>query len=116
MSSKKKTARIAGLIYLLMALTSAFGLLYVASKIIVEGNSAATANNIILFELLFRIGIVCNLIGQICFIFLVLVLYRLLKEVNKTYARLMVVLVIVSVPIAFLNNLNQLGMLIVLNG
>jgi hypothetical protein len=116
MNSTKKTARIAGLLYLFMAITSAFGLLYVSSKIIVDGDAIATANNIISFELLFRMGIVSNLIGQIGFIFLVLVLYRLLKEVNKTHAKIMVTLVLVSVPIAFLNNLNQLGALIVLSG
>ena len=116
MNSTKKTARVAGLLYLLMAVTSAFGLMYVPSKIIVDGNAAATANNIMSFELLFRMGIVSNLIGQIGFIFQILILYRLLKEVNKTHAMLMVILVLVSVPIAFLNNLNQLGALIVLSG
>ena len=116
MNSIKKTARIAGLLYLLGAVTHAFGLLYVPSKIIVDGNAAETVNNIMSFELLFRMGIVSNLIGQIVFIFQIFVLYRLLKEVNKTHATLMVALVLVSIPIAFLNNLNQLGALIVLSG
>ncbi|MFH0990097.1 MAG: DUF4386 domain-containing protein [bacterium] len=116
MTSTQKNARIAGLLYLLMGITGAFGLMYVPSKIIVAGNAAATANNIMTSESLFRIGIVSNLICQISFIFLVLALYRLLKGINKIHATLMLTLVVVSVPIAFLNTLNQLGALLVLSG
>jgi hypothetical protein len=114
--SIKKTARLSGILYLLMGITSAFGLLYVPSKIIIAGNAAATAKNIIASESLFRIGIASTLIGQVIFIFLVLALYHLFKSVNKTHARLMVILVAVAVPTAFLNTLNQIGALIVLGG
>lgn len=115
-ASRKKPARITGLLYLLMAVASALGLLYVPSRIIVTGNAALTASNILASESLFRIGIMSGLIGQICFIFLVLALYNLLKEVNKTHARLMVALVIAAVPIMFINSLIQMGALIVLSG
>lgn len=115
MTTLKKTARIAGFLYLLMAVTSAFGLLYVQSKIIVAGNATLTAGNILASESLFRIGIMSGLIGQIIFIFLALALYHLLKVVNKTHARLMVALVVAAVPIMFINSLNQMGALIVLS-
>jgi len=116
MNPTKESARIAGFLYLLMAVTSAFGLLYVPSKIIVAGNAAGTANNILASESLFRIGIMSSLIGQISFIFLVLALYNLFKRVNETHARLMVALVLAAVPIMFVNTLIQLGALIVLRG
>jgi len=116
MNSNKKTARIAGFWYLLMAITAPIGLLYVPSQLIVPGDATATASKIMASELLFRTGIVCSLIGQVAFIFLVLALYRLLKEVNPKQALLMVGLVLVSVPIAFLNMLNHIAALVLLSG
>jgi hypothetical protein len=69
-NSLKKTARIAGFWHLLMAITGSIGLLYVPAKLIVPGDAAATANNIMASESLFRIGIVSNLLCQLAFIFL----------------------------------------------
>ena len=109
-------ARLAGFLYLLLIPFSAFGLIYVPSKLIVPGDAATTANNIVASEALFRSGIVSHLIGQTIFILLPLVLYRLLKPVNKNHAVLMVVLVLVSVPITFINELNHFAALILLSG
>ena len=116
MESKRKTARIAGVLYLIMAVTGLFGIMYVPSTIIVSGDATATVSNIKASELLFRIGIVSNLICQTTFIFLVTVLYRLFKEVNRRHALLMLALVVASVPIAFLNMLNQIIALQLLSG
>jgi hypothetical protein len=112
----KKTARIAGLLYLIMVLFMVFGLRYVPLNLIVPGDAATTANNIMTSEGLFRSGIVSFLIGQTVFILLVLVLYKLLKPVNKNHALLMVIFVLVGVPIAMLNTLNQFAALLLLSG
>jgi hypothetical protein len=109
-------ARLAGILYLLLIPFSAFGLLYVPSKLIVPGDAATTASNIVAAEALFRSAIVSHLIGQTIFILLPLVLYKLLKPVNKNHAVLMVVLVLVSVPITFINELNHFAALILLSG
>ncbi len=109
-------ARVAGFLYLLMALLALFGFMWVLSTLIVPGDAAATANNIIASEGLFRSGIVSWLIGQTIFILLVLVLYKLLKPVNKNHAVLMVIFVLVSVPITMLNELNQFAALLLLSG
>ncbi len=66
--------------------------------------------------MLFRLGIVSNLACQILFIFLALQLYKLFKSVNQSQARLMVGLVLASVPVAFLNMANQSVALILLSG
>lgn len=116
MNSPQKTAKIAGWLYLLMGITGAFGLMYVPSQLIVSGNATATANNIMAHELLFRFGIMSNFICQITFVFLALTLYHLFKGVDKLQARLMVAFVIVSIPITFLNSLNQTGALIMVSG
>jgi hypothetical protein len=92
------------------------GILYVPSLLVVPGDAAATARNIIASEWLFRIGTVSHLIGQIIFIFLLLALYRLLRPVNKDNAVLMVVLALLGVPMAFLNEVNHLAVLLLLSG
>jgi hypothetical protein len=88
-----------------------FGLIYVPSVLLVPGDPAATSRNILASEWLFRSGTVSHLIGQIIFIFQVLALYRLLKPVNKDHAVLMVILVVLGIPIAFLNEVNHLAAL-----
>ncbi len=89
---------------------------YVPSKVIVHGNAAATANNIAASETLFRLGIAGELIGQAGFIFVALTLYDLLKGVNRRHASLMVILIVVSIPIAFLNELNSIAALVLVRG
>ena len=116
MESLRKTARVAGIFYLGMALTGVFGLMYVPSTLFVTGDAAATAVNIRGNEMLFRLGIVSNLTCQVLFIFLALQLYKLFKSVNPSQARLLVALVIASVPVAFVNMLNQSVGLILLSG
>ena len=116
MNSTKKRARVAGLLYVLMSIPAGFSLLYVPSVLIVPGDATATANKIQASELLFRIGIVGELIGATGFIFVALALYRLFKGVDKTQASLMVTLFVVSVPISFLNVLNQIAALTLLSG
>jgi len=116
LNSPKKTARIAGFLYLLTAVIAPFSVIYVPSILIVPGNAATTANNIMASEGLFRSGIVSGLIYQVISIFLVLVLYKLLKPVNKNHALLMVVFALVGVPIAMLNLLNQFAALLLLSG
>jgi hypothetical protein len=106
MNSRKKNARIAGLWYLLMAVTGGFGIMYAPMGIMVSGDAAATAQKLIESEWIYRLSIVSNLVGQVCFIFLVFALNRLLEDVNPKQAKLMVTLVIIAVPIAFINTLN----------
>ena len=115
MNSTKKTARIAGLLYLLMAVAATFSL-YIPSGFIVPGDAAATANKIASSQLFYRFCIVSDLASQILFVFLVLVLYQLLNGVNKRHAALMVALVLVQVPMAFGNMLVGMVPLVLLNG
>src|SRR6266849_3708148 len=116
MSSTKNTGRFAGLLYILMSIPGFFAMVYVPSKLIVHGNATATANNIAASETLFRLGIAAELIGYAGFIFVALALYDLLKGVNRRHASLMVLLIVVSVPIAFLNELNSIAALILVRG
>jgi Domain of unknown function (DUF4386) len=108
--------RFAGLLYIAMSIIGFFAMGYVPDKLIVHGNAAATANNIAASESLFRLGIAGELIGQAGFIFVALALYDLLKGVNRRLASLMVTLIVVSIPIAFLNELNSIAALTLVRG
>jgi hypothetical protein len=116
MNSTKKTARLAGVLYLVNGVTGFFGIIYVPSRLIVSGNAAATANNILASERLFRVGIVSELICAAEFVFLLWVLYRLLAGVSRTHASLMVILGLVFVPIMCVNVLNEIAALTLLRG
>lgn len=117
MRSTQQQARFAGFLYLLIALSAPIGLLVVPGKLIVSGNATATADNIRASEGLFRIGIASELIHQIICVFLVLALYRLFKAVNETHAKQLVILgALVSVPIVFVNVLNEVATLILVKG
>jgi Domain of unknown function (DUF4386) len=111
-----KAARVAGAVYLSMVLTAPFSLIYIPSTLIVRGNAAATANNILGHETLFRLGIVADLITSVIFICLVMALYRLLSGVNKTIASLMVALVLVSAAVGFVNVLSNIAALTLFRG
>jgi hypothetical protein len=111
MDSNKKTARLAGLLYVLSSLTAPFALIYVPNKLMVRGDAAATADRIRASETMLRWGIAAELLGTVVFIFVALVLYRLFKPVSEKHALAMMVLFLLSVPISFLNVLNEIAAL-----
>jgi len=114
-NSIQRTARLAGFLYLLVSLLAIFGILYVPSKLIVPGDAATTADNLLTSESLFRLAIASGLLASIGMALVVLVLYQLLKPVNRTASRLMVVFVLLAVPIDMLNRSNQLAALLLLS-
>ncbi len=116
MSSAKNPGRLAGSLYLLASIVGVFAIVYVPSKLIVRGNAAATANNISASETLFRLGIAGDLVSHASFIFVALALYDLLKGVNRRHASLMVTLIVVSIPISFVNELNSIAALLLVRG
>ena len=115
MVPNKKIARIAGALYLVVILTGFFTLAYVPSRLIVWKDAAATFKNITASEMLFRLDIVGSLVCYISFLLLPLALYKLLKPVNKTYALLMIVLAVVSVPVSLVNLGNKFAVLSLLS-
>ena len=77
--------RVAGFPYLLTVPLGVFTLIYVPFSLIVSGDAAATTHNIIASESLFRLGVGSALLGQIIGILYVLILYKVLKPVNKIH-------------------------------
>jgi hypothetical protein len=111
-----KAARVAGAVYLSMVITAPFSLIYVPDKLIVRGDATATSANILAHETLFRLSIFGDLIGHVIFICLAIALYRLLSNVSRSWALLMVGFVLVSAAVGFLNTLNNIAALILFRG
>ncbi|HJV19195.1 MAG TPA: DUF4386 domain-containing protein [Sediminibacterium sp.] len=106
MKANKNTARTAGFIYLIVVITGMFSLAYIPKKLIDWNNSMVTFNNITASPSLFRLGIYSSVLCYVAFTLLPLVLYRLLRTVNESHARAMVILALLSVPLSF-NNLQH---------
>jgi len=114
LSENKKTARIAGLWYLVLAIGAGYSWMYI-TKTFVSESAVLTVQNIRATETQYIISILCSIAGQIGFVFLALALYRLFKNINQTQARLMLTLVIISVAVMFVNIIFQTSVLVLLN-
>ena len=117
MNSLSKNARVAGLLYILASVVGVLRLIYIPNKLFVDGNAAATANNIATHEVLFRVGIVSGLIAAALWMFVPLALYRLFHGVDQTLAVLMVILgSLMQVPLFFCNTVNDVAALLFASG
>jgi hypothetical protein len=84
MTANNKTARIAGILYLIIIAAGIFAEFFVRQSLIVAGDAATTASNIMAAESLFRFGIAGDLIMIISDIALALAFYFLLKPVSRS--------------------------------
>jgi hypothetical protein len=115
MESKKATARRAGALYFLFMVLGIYGE-FLFPTFVVPGNAAATAGNIATAETTYRIGLLLGFVTHVVFIFLVVLLHKLLEDVDRTQAMLMVLLVSIGVAVALANALNRFAPLQVLSG
>jgi hypothetical protein len=111
--SKQQLARVAGVIYLVLAVCAGFSELFVRSSVTVAGDAAATADNIRASATLFRIAFVTDVVNVACFILLALALYVLLAPVNQRIASTFVIFSAIAVAIMGVNMLNHAGALAV---
>jgi uncharacterized protein DUF4386 len=108
-SSQSKAARLAGLLYLIAMATGLFAEFYVhfPSTLIVSGDVAKTASNIMANERLYRIGIANNIVTFAIDVVLIWALYVLLKPVNRNLALLAVFFRLVETTIACVAIINS---------
>jgi hypothetical protein len=111
MISPRRLARIAGFLYLLVAIFGGFALAYVGAKVYVPGDAATTAGNVMANPGLVRIGVVADLFQATVFVFVGMTLYLLLKQVHGSAAGAMMVLVAIATTIQCLNDVFQLASL-----
>jgi len=98
-TSPQVYARIGGVLYLIIIVIGFCGEFFVRDKLVVPGDVTATANNIMASESLWRLQIAGDLILLVCAVALTLILYVLLRPVNKNLALLAVFFNIVEFPI-----------------
>jgi len=116
MNSLKKTARIAGILILIISPFAIFSMMYVTSKLIVPGDAWATASNIMASEGLFRLGMVSDSVVFLLEIVIVVMLYVLLKPVSKTLSLVAALSRLAMTVIQGINLLNNFTVLMFLSG
>src|ERR1700756_1510278 len=104
---RDRDARLAGLLYVAAIIIGFAGLEYLPGKFITAGNAVATAHAIAADPFLFRVLIVSDVVMGVVWLAVVIALYRLLKDVDRGLASLIVILgAYMQVPIYFVNVLN----------
>jgi uncharacterized protein DUF4386 len=116
MHSTAKIARIAGALYLSTLPLAIYFWSYLPSKLIVRGNPAASGENILAHETLFRFSILGDLFTHVILLCLAFLLYRLLCHVDRIWAFVMVGFVLVSTAVAFFGALNNIAGLLLFRG
>jgi hypothetical protein len=111
-NSFQMTARAAAFVFLGIFFLGMSTELFIRPGMVVPGDAAATISNIAASEALFRLSLVSDLIRQLLLMLLPLILYKLLKPVDKTIAALMVIFALLCVPVSLLNELNHFAVLL----
>jgi hypothetical protein len=112
--SPRAKARLAGVFELLEGTASASGQVAILGSLFVQDNVAATAHNILANESLFRLGFALSVAGVGFHLAWGLLIYQLLKPVNKTVSTLAAFIVIITSAMQALTALLYLGPLVVL--
>src|ERR1700693_3331912 len=95
-TSPQLYARMAGVSYLLGALTSVLGQMVVLGMLVVSGSATATAANILSHAPLFRLGCVSSLMTVPFHIVWAVLFYGLFKPVNRSVSRFAVFVMLVA--------------------
>ena len=114
MITSRKTARIAGLMFLLMVATGLFAELFFRQKL-VAADAATTAQNILDNALLLRAGVLSDIVMSLSYLFTALALYRLLRDVDRDLASLMVLFAAAGSVILLVNTLFEFLPLVLVN-
>lgn len=114
-TTPKKLARYTGLLYLIIIVCAGFSQGAVREMLIVPGDAAATSQNILDNSYLFNLGLMTDLIAFLCDAGVSILLYYLLKPVNKGLALTAASFRLIAHPaIGSLNLLNHVAALKVL--
>lgn len=113
-TSPRFNARMAGVLYLLTGLV-AFDEFSVLGRLVVHGDPAATAANIMAHQLLFRLGFAAQIVAQAVNIPLAVIFFDLFRVVNRSLARLVVFFMLTGTAIETVALLSRFTPLIILN-
>src|SRR5918912_1522497 len=105
--SPQAYAKVAGLIWVIIAIMATFAEFFVRQSLIVPGDTAATAQNIVASQSLFRAGFASDLVVFVIDVVLAAVLYVLFRPVSRMLALVMSFARLAMVTILGLNLLNM---------
>ncbi|MEZ5952762.1 MAG: DUF4386 domain-containing protein [Hyphomonas sp.] len=108
--------RLTGAVYLIVVITGIFTLGYAPSRLVVQGDAAATFEAIANAMPLFRWSIVAAFVCYLAFLVLPVLFYKLLHRHGPLAAKLMVVLAVTSVPITMTNLIHKVSILDIVSG
>lgn len=114
--SQRKAARAVGLSYLVALVLGVFAEFYVLSRLVVSGNAAQTALNIVAHQRLFRLGIASNLLVVAIDVVLITSLYVVLEGVDRNLALMAAFFRLIETAILVVAVLNDFAVLRVLSG
>lgn len=114
--SPQTYARVGGALYLIIIVTALFAEAFVRGRLMVSGNAAATADNIVNAPTLFRLGLAADMLNCVLDVAVAMILYVLLKPVNRNLALLAAFLRIVADAILGLTGIFQLAAVVLLGG
>ena len=114
--SPRSKARIVGVLYLVNILAGIFAQGFVSQRLIVFGDAAATANNILTHESLFRLGFAVYIIEMACQVAVTVLFYDLLKPAGRSVSLLAACLSLVGIAIKTVSRLFYIAPLLVLGG
>jgi hypothetical protein len=112
--SPRQLARMAGALYLINILGGAFAITIVPAMLVVEGDLAATAQNIQTHELLYRSGLAAHVVVTMTNVPLAVLFYELFKVVNRRVALLVAFFIVVATAVEAAGLLNQFAPLVLL--
>ena len=115
-SSPRTRARIAGVFYLVAMLTGIFAQGYVSGRLVVDGDAAATATNILTHRGLFQLGFAVYLIEMACQIAMTALFYDLLKPAGRSVSLVAAFLGLGGCVIKTLSRLFYIAPLFILGG
>jgi Domain of unknown function (DUF4386) len=86
LASPRRKARVAGGFYLVIIVLAMFAEVFVRGSLVVSGDFAATAANILAHEALFRAGFAADLIVAACDVAVAILFYEIFRPVNRGLA------------------------------
>lgn len=116
MNTNKKTARIAGVLFLMMVIFGLSAEIFFRGKIFDANDNTMTAERIVSNIFLYRVGITCDLLMALFYLLTALALYQLLCSVNKNAAAVMVVFAAAGSILLMFNTLIESAPLYILSG